>query len=87
MTALVLGEALLRAVTRPAIGDDAGAEPGCKRLRPIIGARIDHHDVVAQARDRLNRSANAVGLVARDDEDRKRRHSLSVSFLTGPAQR
>lgn len=79
MAALFLGEALLRAVARPAALDHARAETSGDGLRAVGRAGVDHDDVIAEVADRGYGTADAIGLVARDDEDRKRWHGRRVS--------
>ena len=74
MAALVLGEALLRAVARPVVVDDPGAEFLGDCLRAVGRAGIHHHEIVRQAADGPDRLADPVGLVLGDDEDGNRKH-------------
>lgn len=75
MAALLLGETLLRSVARPVALDHARAQIGCDGLGAVGRAGIDHDDVIAQAADSGYGASDAVGFVARDDEDRKRGHA------------
>ena len=75
MAALLLGEALLRAIARPAALDHAGAAIHGDVLRAVGRAGIDHDDVIAESADSGYGASDAVGFVARDDEDRKRWHA------------
>ena len=71
MAALVLGKALLGAVSRPIIVDDVRAEGGGDLLGAVRRSGVDDDEVVREAADPVDRRADPVGFIARDDEHGK----------------
>ncbi|CAM5218247.1 hypothetical protein BTHI11S_00345 [Bosea thiooxidans] len=80
MAALFFGEALLQAVAGPGMMNHAGAERLGHGLRAVGGAGIDDDDIVAECAGGLDRPADAVCFILRDDEDRERRHGFVQSL-------